>query len=161
VNQASHHAAVSVLVVDDEPEMCEFVRRVLDEAGYRAFTAANGNHALQVVADIGIPHLLLTDLKMPEMEGDELAARLRHLNPDVKILYLTGFSPELFKAKGTLWEGEAFLEKPCSVRGLLEGVSLLLFGSLIPTAPGLEQQRAAMRALLVGLPKNTIQDRMI
>ena len=65
---------------------------------------------------------------MPQMTGDELARRLRQTEPALKVLYLTGFSDRLFKEKVTLWQDEAFLDKPCSVKGLLEAVSLLLFG---------------------------------
>ena len=66
---------------------------------------------------------------MPQMTGDELARRLRRRNtPALKVLYLTGFSDRLFKEKVTLWADEAFLDKPCSVKGLLQAVSLLLFG---------------------------------
>ena len=65
---------------------------------------------------------------MPNLMGDELARRLRQDDPALKVLYLTGFSDLLFKEKLTLWEDEAYLDKPCSVRGLLEAISLLAFG---------------------------------
>jgi two-component system cell cycle sensor histidine kinase/response regulator CckA len=68
---------------------------------------------------------------MPEMSGDELARRMRLAQPSLKVLYLTGFSDKLFHEKSTLWQDEAFLEKPCSVRGLLEAVSLLLTGRVV------------------------------
>ena len=64
------------------------------------------------------------------MAGDELASRLRQRDPDLKVLYLTGYADQLFKSKHTLWDGEAFLEKPCSIGGLLEAVSLLLRGKV-------------------------------
>ena len=66
---------------------------------------------------------------MPGMTGDELARRLRQSEPALKVLYLTGYSDHLFKEKTMLWADEAFLDKPCSVKGLREAVSLLLFGS--------------------------------
>ena len=64
------------------------------------------------------------------MTGNELARRIRASAPSVKVLYITGFSDRLFKEKVTLWADEAFLDKPCSVKGLLQAVSLLLFGRL-------------------------------
>jgi DNA-binding NarL/FixJ family response regulator len=67
---------------------------------------------------------------MPQMGGDELARRMRSREPDLKVLYLTGFSDALFKEKTVLWQDEAYLDKPCSVKGLLEAVSLLLNGRL-------------------------------
>jgi DNA-binding response OmpR family regulator len=69
------------------------------------------------------------------MTGDELARRLRQNEPGLKVLYLTGFSDHLFKEKVTLWEDEAYLDKPCSVKGLLEAVSLLLTGRFEADSP--------------------------
>jgi two-component system cell cycle sensor histidine kinase/response regulator CckA len=74
--------------------------------------------------------VLVTDLMMPQMSGDELARRLRQSEPAIKVLYLTGYSDKLFKEKVMLWEDEAFLDKPCSVKGLQQAVSLLTFGKL-------------------------------
>ena len=65
---------------------------------------------------------------MPQMRGDELGRRLRQRDPDVKVLYFTGYSDQLFEDRQTLWEHEAFIEKPVTSDGLLEAVSLLLFG---------------------------------
>ena len=56
------------------------------------------------------------------------ARRLRRVDPNVKILYFTGYSDWLFNEKKVLWENEAFVEKPVTLRGLLEAVSLSLFG---------------------------------
>ena len=118
----------SVLVVDDEDLVRKFVERVLREAGYQTATACDGPEALDVAAKLETFDILVTDVMMPQMTGDELARRLRIATPGVKVLYLTGFSDRLFKEKVTLWADEAFLEKPCSVKGLLQAVSLLGFG---------------------------------
>jgi two-component system cell cycle sensor histidine kinase/response regulator CckA len=118
----------TVLVVDDEESVRKFVERVLREAGYRTALAADGTDAIEVAKGLRPFEILVTDVMMPHMSGDELARRLRQTDPGLKILYLTGFSDRLFKEKVTLWEDEAFLDKPCSVAGLLEAVSLLLFG---------------------------------
>jgi CheY-like chemotaxis protein len=111
---------ISVLVVDDEEPVRRFVDRVLREAGYKTALAGDGPEAIQVALGLGHFDVLLTDVMMPQMNGDELARRLRQNEPGLKVLYLT--------EKVTLWEDEAFLEKPCSVKGLLQAVSLLLFG---------------------------------
>jgi two-component system cell cycle sensor histidine kinase/response regulator CckA len=73
---------------------------------------------------------------MPQMSGDELERQLRHANPDVKVLYFTGYSDQLFKEKLTLWEHEAFIEKLVTVKGLLEAVAMLLFGHTHGPAAG-------------------------
>jgi two-component system cell cycle sensor histidine kinase/response regulator CckA len=117
-----------VLIVDDEDSVRAFVERVLTDQGYRTATACDGPEAIEVATRLGTFDLLVTDLMMPKMTGDELARRLRITQPSLKILYLTGYSDRLFKDKVTLWEDEAFLEKPCNVQGLTEAVSLLLVG---------------------------------
>jgi len=124
------HSPSRILIVDDEPVVVEFVERVLEIGGYHLMTATSGEQALDICAKQGMPDLLVTDMKMPRMEGDELASRLRQMEPDIKVLYLTGFADLLFKNKEVLWDGEAYLEKPCTINGLLEAVSLLLSGEV-------------------------------
>ena len=119
---------LSVLVVDDEELVRKFVGRVLSEAGYQITTASDGPEALEVAARLDSFDILVTDVMMPQMTGDELARRVRVTKPGMKVLYLTGFSDRLFKEKVTLWADEAFLDKPCSVNGLRQAVSLLLLG---------------------------------
>jgi CheY-like chemotaxis protein len=147
-----------ILVVDDDAHMCEYVSRVMEAAGYRVTMASSGVAAMATVAEEGPPDLLLTDLKMPQMNGDELAAKLRQATPDLKVLYLTGFSQALFSNRPQLWEGEAFLEKPCAPAALIEGVSLLLFDCLAHDAGGVSEQASTMRTLLGGLAKNPRKD---
>src|SRR5437870_4824363 len=119
--------SVSVLVVDDEQSVRKFVERVLGDAGYTTATASDGPEAIEVAAKLKQFDLLVTDLMMPQLTGDEVARRLRVDRPSLKVLYLTGFSDRLFKEKVTLWADEAFLDKPCSVKGLQQAVSLLMF----------------------------------
>ncbi len=121
-------AAIHVLVVDDEEPVRRFVGRVLTDAGYCTTLASDGPEALEVASKLPALDILVTDVMMPQMMGDELARRLRQREPELKVLYLTGYSDRLFKEKSTLWEDEAYLDKPCGVKGLLQGVSLLLFG---------------------------------
>jgi two-component system cell cycle sensor histidine kinase/response regulator CckA len=128
---------VTVLVVDDEEPVRRFVDRVLREAGYQTSTAGDGPEAIETAAGMGDFQVLVTDVMMPQMNGDELARRLRQERPELRVLYLTGYADRLFKEKVTLWEDEAFLDKPCSVKGLREAVALLAFGHLgAPADPG-------------------------
>jgi len=119
-----------VLIVDDEEPVRKFVERVMSEAGYETATASDGPEALEAAKKFDPVDVLLTDVMMPQMAGDELARRLRQSEPSLKVLYLTGFSDRLFKERVTLWEDEAFLDKPCSVKGLVQAVSLLASGRL-------------------------------
>jgi two-component system cell cycle sensor histidine kinase/response regulator CckA len=119
-----------VLIVDDEEPVRMFVDRVLRGAGYETALAGDAAAALRQASKPGSFDVVVTDLMMPEMSGDELARRMREVDPLVKVLYLTGFSDHLFNEKVTLWADEAFLDKPCSIKGLLEAVSLLVTGTL-------------------------------
>ena len=121
-------AHARVLIVDDEPAICEIVDRILRHGGYETEIAYSGAVALARAEAAGPFDLLLTDVKMPDVSGDALAAQVRRFAPEIKVLYLTGYSDQLFNDKGTLWEGEAFVDKPASGRGLLEAVALLLTG---------------------------------
>ena len=130
---------LSVLIVDDEEVVRTFVQRVLREAGYETATASDGPEAIDAVRRLE-PDLLLTDVNMPQMSGDELARQLRQSRPGLKVLYLTGFSDQLFKEKSTLWQDEAYLDKPCSVLALLQAVSLITVGRIGPVAQRPSQQ---------------------
>lgn len=121
-----------ILIVEDESPMREFVDRVLRDAGYWTARMVDGQEALALAEQAGPFDLLLTDLVMPRMSGTELARRLRQKYPTLKILYFTGHSDQLFKEKGALWDDEAFLEKPSSVEEIVEAVSLLLDGFVLP-----------------------------
>ena len=117
-----------VLIVDDEEPILHFVDRVLCKAGYDTTLAPGASEALELLASGPPFDLLLTDLMMPGMRGDELARVLCQRVPEIKVLYMTGFADRLFAERKTLWANEAFVEKPVTVAGLQEAVSLLLFG---------------------------------
>jgi two-component system cell cycle sensor histidine kinase/response regulator CckA len=134
------------LVVDDEEAVRRFVERVLHDAGYETAVAGDGPEALEVASRLEAIDILVTDVMMPQMTGDELARRLRLGDPDLKVLYLTGYSDSLFKEKLTLWDQEAFLDKPCSVKGLTEAVSLLLFGHVDGLPPAARATKASKTA---------------
>ena len=123
-------AAPRILVVDDEESVREFTERALQTAGYDVVAATNGKQALELAERRGPFDGFVVDVVMPGMSGSELGQELRRVDPDAKILYLTGFSDRLFSEKQALWEHEAFVEKPVSIKGLLEAMSLLLHGDL-------------------------------
>jgi len=119
---------VRVLVVDDEAAILTFAARVLQDAGYATAVASDGSEALRMADEPQPFDLFVVDVNMPGMRGDELARRLRQRDRNVKVLFFTGFSERLFQQRPVLWDGEAFLDKPVTRKGLLEAVSLILFG---------------------------------
>jgi len=118
-----------VLVVDDDDTVRQFIARTLQQGGYEVVTAVDGLEALAAQKDNKFD-LYLVDFRMPHMTGDEVSRLLRQADPDAKVLYFTGYSDQLFGATITLSANEAFLDKPAGVQGLLEAVSLLLFGHI-------------------------------
>ena len=120
---------IRILAVDDEPGVLALVRRCLADQGHvTLIEASSGKEVLEHVAKGTAFDLLIADLRMPDMEGDELARRLRAAGADVKVLYLTSHADRLFDAKQQLWEDEAYLDKPFTQVGLREAIALLHFG---------------------------------
>jgi CheY-like chemotaxis protein len=142
----SQSAPYRVLVVDDEEPIRIFVERVLRQLDCDIATAADGVEAMAIARAHAPFDLLVTDLAMPGITGDELARRLRREDPALKILYLTGYSDRLFEGRNVLWEDEAFVDKPVTVQGLLEAVSLLLNERIPPPrAPRVKVPGARVR----------------
>jgi CheY-like chemotaxis protein len=123
----------TVCVVDDDPMMLDVLSRILQRENFDLLMATGGPEIMdKLSAHTGGVDLLVTDYAMPEMQGRELAERVRQRFPAVKVLYQTGFSDMLFENHAELEEGAAFLEKPFTARGLREAARLVLFGSINP-----------------------------
>jgi CheY-like chemotaxis protein len=123
---------ISILAVDDEPGILALVRSCFEDDERITLTVASGgNDALQQLTHGAVPDLLITDVRMPEMEGDELARRARLLEPNLKVLYLTSYTDGLFEGRPELPSEEAYLDKPFTRQGLREAAGLLLFGHTV------------------------------
>jgi CheY-like chemotaxis protein len=109
----SHAGPRTVLVVEDEAALRQGIRRVLQEAGYAVLEADNGAAALQQVNSRGPGDidLVLTDLRMPVMDGRALAAALARTRPDLPIVFMSGFTAQLMDLR-TVSPHLAFLAKP-------------------------------------------------
>lgn len=123
----------TVCVVDDDPMMLDVLARILQRENFELLMASGGPEIIEKLAQHnGAVDLLVTDYAMPDMQGREVAERVRQRFPGVKVLYQTGFSDMLFENRVELEEGAAFLEKPFTARGLREAARLVLFGSINP-----------------------------
>jgi CheY-like chemotaxis protein len=109
-----------VLVVDDEPSVLAVTGRTLEEAGYRVLTAANGEEALQVLVRRPEVALVVTDIVMPVLGGEELARRLAADRPDVRVLFTSGHPDS--GAEATPGSSRAVLYKPFDPEELLDAV---------------------------------------
>ena len=117
---------LKILVVDDDLAICKFVDRVLRAAGHDTKIAFNASTALAMIETFGSFDVLVTDVNMPNVPGNELATEARRIDPDMKVLYLTGYSDLLFREKRMLWEGEAYLDKPVTGKAVLEAIATLV-----------------------------------
>ncbi|MGH9218426.1 MAG: response regulator [Vicinamibacterales bacterium] len=123
----------TVAVVDDDPMMLDVLTRILQRENVELVVAGSGAEIMEKLSGhTGQVDLLVTDYAMPNMQGRELAEKVRERFPAVKVLYQTGFSDMLFENRAELEDGAAFLEKPFTARGLREAARLVLFGSINP-----------------------------
>ena len=124
----------TILLVEDEANLRYLARQYLEKQGYRVIEAADGAVAMQIaVAHEGIIHLLLTDVIMPGMNGRELAQRISEIRPNVKVLYMSGYTENVIGQDGTLDAGIRLLQKPFNLRDLKSKVREVLDAT--PTPP--------------------------
>ena len=112
-----------VLIVDDEEAIRQFVERVLRDAGYDTVVAADGTAALDVVAAAQPFDLLLTDIKMPIMDGIALALATARDFPDLTILLMTGYADQRERATGLNAIVHDVVTKPFSVADIRTAVA--------------------------------------
>jgi PAS domain S-box-containing protein len=136
----------TILVVEDEANLRYLARQYLEKQGYRVIEAADGAVAMQIaVAHEGVIHLLLTDVIMPGMNGRELAQRISEIRPNVKVLYMSGYTENVVGHNGTLDAGVRLLQKPFNLRDLKSIVREVLDTSLTPPEVGMSMQSAIPR----------------
>jgi two-component system cell cycle sensor histidine kinase/response regulator CckA len=123
----------TILVVEDEANLRYLARLFLEKQGYKVIEAADGAVAVQIaVAHEGTIHLLLTDVIMPGMNGRELAQRIAEIRPNVKVLYMSGYTENVIGTNGMLDAGVRLLQKPFNLRDLKDKVREVLDASPIP-----------------------------
>jgi two-component system cell cycle sensor histidine kinase/response regulator CckA len=119
----------TIVVVEDDESVRELVRVMLAARGYEVLTAADGEHAAKLCAEHpGGVELLLTDVVMPDVGGRVLADRLSALFPDLRVLFMSGYSDEAVYRHGIIRPNTAFIEKPFSERTLAIKVREVLDG---------------------------------
>jgi PAS domain S-box-containing protein len=102
----------TLLLVEDEGRLRDLLAHVLRDQGYKVLAAENGPAALQLIAGQKRIDLLLTDVVMPEMRGQVLAAKLLKRFPDMLVVYMSGYTDNALVHSGSLAPGTTFLQKP-------------------------------------------------
>jgi two-component system cell cycle sensor histidine kinase/response regulator CckA len=113
-----------VMVVDDEPMIRKMVAAALATSGYRVVDAETPQQAIRMMDSHPALDLLVTDIVMPEVDGHELAERMRLKQPALKVLFMSGFEPE--NGPRQLAQGSDFLQKPFRITDLLDRVKQML-----------------------------------
>ena len=125
-----------ILVVDDEPQLCTALQRILNMEGYEVRTASDGETALGLVREKQ-PDVVLLDVIMPGMDGREVCRRVREYATGTQVIYFTAnsgaFHPQTMRE--LRHEADAFLAKPATSRQILSQVS-----SVLQNARGLPQR---------------------
>ena len=117
----------TILIVEDEETVLKLAVRILKSLGYRTFEAPEGGRALILCEEFKEPiHLILTDVVMPGMSGPNLVERLREIHPEMRVLYMSGYTDNAIIHHGVLEEGTNFIQKPFTLENMARKVREVL-----------------------------------
>ena len=117
----------NILLVEDEPTILKMTSTMLQRLGYTILAADTPRAALLLAGEhTSEIHLLLTDVVMPEMNGRDLAKSLLPINPQLKCLFMSGYTSDIIAQQGILDEGVQFIQKPFSINDLATKVRMVL-----------------------------------
>jgi len=125
--KSPHGSGETILVVEDDLPILEITRKILSGIGYTVLTADTPKEAMRLAKEhTGKISLLLTDMIMPEMNGIELANSLQLFFPDLKLLFMSGYTANVIAHHGVLDKGAHFIQKPFTKKDLAKIVRKVL-----------------------------------
>jgi PAS domain S-box-containing protein len=117
----------AILVAEDDAMVRELTCTMLKQLGYRVLSAETAEECLRLAENAIIPiDLLLTDVVMPEMSGKDLHLQIARIRPDVRVMYMSGYTANIIAHRGVLDEGVAFIQKPFSLQTLSQKIRMVL-----------------------------------
>ena len=119
------HLMARILLAEDDEDMRRFLTRALENAGYQVVSFNNGLSAYERLREEPF-HLLLTDIVMPEMDGIELARKASELDPDLKIMFITGFAAVALNPDMQAPRNAKIISKPFHLRDLVGEIGRLV-----------------------------------
>lgn len=125
MTEQAEAAAPKILLAEDDNDMRRFLVRALSSAGYEVVSFDNGRSAYERLREEPFK-LLLTDIVMPEMDGIELARRATEIDPELKVMFITGFAAVALNAEEQAPKDSKVLSKPFHLRDLVNEVDRLL-----------------------------------
>jgi two-component system cell cycle sensor histidine kinase/response regulator CckA len=109
----------TVLVVEDEPQVLDLARKGLERRGYKVLTAASPADAIAICREhAGEIHVVVSDVVMPSMNGRDLNARLREIRPNIRTVFMSGYTANIIADRGLMEDGILFLQKPFTLDAL-------------------------------------------
>lgn len=127
VGSASVDKQYTILLVEDQEMVRDLVTEILEDEGFKIITAYNGLNALEVTKEYSEPiDMMLTDVIMPEMNGRELAEKMKVEKSELKILFMSGYTGEEMRNRGVLEPGTNFIQKPFTPDALVDKVREVL-----------------------------------
>ena len=116
----------SILIVDDEVELCETCGEILESMGYQVFTATNGSQGVEnFEKHPDTINLLISDVVMPKMSGPEMVNRIREIKPDMPVIFMTGYDKDMLASEVDL-ENSIIIPKPIDIDLLSTHIDQLL-----------------------------------
>ncbi len=113
--QSANRGHETILLVEDEPAILRMTEMMLERFGYQVLAAESTGEAIRLVREnVGEIHLLMTDVVMPEMNGRDLAGNILSIYPNLKRLFMSGYTANVIAHHGVLDEGVNFIQKPFS-----------------------------------------------
>ena len=120
----------TVLIVEDDPVLLSMTTDMLEQMGYTVITALDPEQAIRLCIDAGIKiDMIITDIIMPNMNGKQMVEQIIQVRPDIRVLYISGYTSDIIAQKGVLDKGMHFLMKPFNMRTLSEKVKEILCGA--------------------------------
>ncbi len=105
--------------MEDDPSILTMGKAMLERLGYTVLHSGDPAQVLGLVKEHeGKIHLLMTDVVMPQISGRDLANQIQVMNPDIKVLYMSGYTADVIAHRGILDEGVHFIQKPFSMKDL-------------------------------------------
>ncbi len=119
IHEAPTGTGETVLIVEDELSILNLTGKMIEKLGYNVLTSASPYDALKLAeSHKDRINLLITDVVMPEMNGRNMAEKIQEIFPDIKVLYMSGYTANVIAHQGVLEEGVSFIQKPFSINEL-------------------------------------------
>ena len=117
----------TILLVEDELAILKLTTKILEKSLYQVLPASSPAQAIELAQKHAGPiHLLLTDMVMPEMNGRELSEKIMAIRPEIKTIFMSGYTADIIARQGVIEEGAHFLQKPVTAQSLAAKISKAL-----------------------------------